>query len=114
MSTQGQWDGQWAGSWQGATEDAPPGSISGVATFSVVAAGTLSGVVVETPGQNNGVSRPLGGFHVVSPPARPFDAVVGELAGVVVIRVTVRGELTATKPRKRARLMQALELLELA
>jgi hypothetical protein len=38
----GQWLGQWAGQWFGALEEAPPGFISGTATLSLTASGTLT------------------------------------------------------------------------
>lgn len=49
MSTQGQWVGDWQGAWFGASE-VNPGSMSGAASLSITAAGTLSdgGQIADT------------------------------------------------------------------
>ncbi len=103
--------GQWSGDWDGTGGD-PPGAISGVASLSLSASGTLgNGAAVE--GQNNGVQRPAAGLHVVARPTRPVaDPIPGWIAGSAVLRLTARGELTGARPRKSAR-RQYLELLEL-
>lgn len=112
MSTQGQWSGQWPGDWFGSAEEAPPGSISGVAALSLSATGTIT-ATEDTEGQNNGVQRPLAGLHVVAPPRRKIEEPSpGWLVGVATMRVDAYGELTGVRRRKLPR-RQWLEVLEL-
>ena len=47
MATQGQWGGLFDGEWFGATGEAPPGAMSGAATFAFSATGTLTAKVVQ-------------------------------------------------------------------
>lgn len=48
MSTQGQWVGDWQGAWFGASE-VNPGSMSGIASLSITAAGVLvNGGITDT------------------------------------------------------------------
>lgn len=47
MATQGQWGGLFDGEWFGATGEAPPGAMSGAATFAFSATGTLTSKVVQ-------------------------------------------------------------------
>lgn len=47
MATQGQWGGLVDGQWFGPVGDAPPGAMSGAATFSITATATASFVTVR-------------------------------------------------------------------
>ena len=58
MATLGQWQGAWQGDWFGPTEEAPPGSMSGSASISITATGTLTtDAVVEAKPDNNHPGR---------------------------------------------------------
>ena len=61
--TVGQWFGAWLGDWFGSGETHPAGAMSGSATISFVATGTLEGVIIDPPVTQNLSGGSLGAAY---------------------------------------------------